>query len=84
SQREGVFHNQVLRRASRSPCPQGGRGRGRVSSNVDLEHPLPIARQNAGPLQSPPVVWEPGLATANRNHERGGFFKGFFNCDQPP
>ncbi|KAJ4920080.1 hypothetical protein JOQ06_027996 [Pogonophryne albipinna] len=20
----------------------------------------------------------------NRNHERGGFFKGFFNCDQPP
>lgn len=60
---------------------------------MDLEHPLPIASQNAGLLQSPPItvsviVWEPGLAPApqnfNRNHERGGFFKGFINCDQPP
>lgn len=60
---------------------------------MDLEHPLPITSQNAGPLQGPPIttsviVWEPGFAPApqnfNRNHERGGFFKGFINCDQPP
>ena len=53
----------------------------------------PLQDKMQGPLQSPPIttsviVWEPGLAPApqnfNRNHERGGFFKGFINCDQPP
>lgn len=60
---------------------------------MDLEHPLPITSQNASLLQSPPIttsviVWEPGLAPTpqnlNRNHKRGGFFKGFINCDQLP
>lgn len=40
------------------------------------------------PESSPLIVWEPGLAPAlqnfNRNHEKGSFFKGFINCDQPP
>lgn len=64
-------------------------------SNVDLEHPLPIVGQNAGPrkCQTASVslcvcVWLPGLAPVrhnlNRNHERRSFFKGFINCDQPP
>ena len=61
---------------------------------MDLEHPLPITSQNAGcalaqphPITVSVIVWEPGLAPAlqnfNTNHERGGFFKGFINCDQP-
>lgn len=40
------------------------------TSNMDLEHPLPIASQNAGPLQSPAItasviVWEPGLCSGS-------------------
>lgn len=62
-----------------------------VSANMDLEHHLPTGKHIAGRVatlpKGPPAG--SGLAptpqTLNRNHKRrGGFLKGFINCDQLP